>query len=203
MNKVYQQIKSDEMVKAFLLEFLGNVKYALGFASFKYKFTISVMFALLTSPFAWLLSFLNVYVFPTGEFYKIIIFLCFADAFTGVWKALKLKRFNPLLLLIGLSTKLIVSYMAMQCFHVICSIDDFALAPDFKTGFGLTGKLIIAFYPFLSALNNFSYITDGKFPPIWWMDRMHNFEKQGGIDNLISREQNNISVPIINDNEKN
>ena len=91
-------------------------------------------------------------------------------------------------MIIGLATKLGVSYIAIQIFQAFSSPQEFINSPDARNYFVLTWKLLIMTYPALSAFNNIFYVSNKKFPPLWWMMRMQNFNKDGDIEKLIGKQ---------------
>lgn len=130
----------------------------------------------------------GVALIPEKYFFQTVIFLCLADAGMGILKSIKLRRFSMLLLVVGLATKLGVSYVVVQIFQAFSSPQEFINSPDARNYFVLTWKLLVMFYPALSAFNNIFYVSNKKFPPLWWMMRMQNFNKDGDIEKLIGKQ---------------
>jgi hypothetical protein len=189
MNSLSSQIKSHTMVKEFIDGFIENLIYAIGIKSFKVKVLYSIMFTIMLSPLIYITDFVRDFLIPEKYFFQTVIFLCLTDAFMGVLKSFKLSRFNMLLLIIGLATKLGVSYVAVQIFQAFSSPQEFINSPDARNYFVLTWKLLIMTYPTLSAFNNIFYVSDKKFPPLWWMMRMQNFNKDGNVEKFLGKTQ--------------
>jgi hypothetical protein len=181
--------KDTEMLKEFIDGFIDNLTYAIGIKSFKVKILYSAMFTIMFSPVAYIFDFIRDFLIPERYFFQTVIFLCLADAVMGVAKSYKLKRFNPLLLVIGLATKLGVSYVVVQIFQALSSPQEFINSPDARNYFVLTWKLMVMFYPALSAFNNIWYVSGKKFPPLWWMMRMQNFNKDGNVEKFLGKTQ--------------
>ncbi len=177
------------MVKEFIDGFIENLIYAIGIKSFKVKVLYSIMFTIMLSPLIYITDFVRDFLIPEKYFFQTVIFLCLTDAFMGVLKSFKLSRFNMLLLIIGLATKLGVSYVAVQIFQAFSSPQEFINSPDARNYFVLTWKLLIMTYPTLSAFNNIFYVSDKKFPPLWWMMRMQNFNKDGNVEKFLGKTQ--------------
>ena len=190
MEILHHKISDTEMVKEFIDGFVENITYALGVKTFKIKFIYTVMVTVMLSPIIWISDFIRSFLIPERYFFQTIIFLCIADAVMGTVKSVKLKRFSPLLLIVGLATKLGVSYIVLQIFQAISSPQEFINSTDFRNYFILTWKLMIMTYPSLSAFNNIYYVSDKRFPPIWWMARMQNFNKDGDVDKLLGKNKN-------------
>lgn len=185
MSTLYHEDKDIKMVKEFIDGFIVNLTYAIGIKSFKIKLLYSAMFTIMLSPFVYIFDFVRDFLIPEKYFFQTVIFLCLADVGMGILKSIKLRRFSMLVLVVGLATKLGVSYIAIQIFQAFSSPQEFINSPDARNYFVLTWKLLIMTYPALSAFNNIFYVSNKKFPPLWWMMRMQNFNKDGDIEKLL------------------
>jgi hypothetical protein len=188
MSTLYHEDKDIKMVKEFIDGFFVNLTYAIGIKSFKIKLLNSAMFTIMLSPFVYIFDFVRDFLIPEKYFFQTVIFLCLADVGMGILKSIKLRRFSMLVLVVGLATKLGVSYIAIQIFQAFSSPQEFINSPDARNYFVLTWKLLIMTYPALSAFNNIFYVSNKKFPPLWWMMRMQNFNKDGDIEKLIGKQ---------------
>ena len=188
MSTLYHEDKDTQMVKEFIDGFIVNLTYAIGIKSFKIKLLYSAMFTIMLSPVVYIFDFVRDFLIPEKYFFQTVIFLCLADAGMGILKSIKLRRFSMLLLVVGLATKLGVSYVVVQIFQALSSPQEFINSPDARNYFVLTWKLLVMFYPALSAFNNIFYVSNKKFPPLWWMMRMQNFNKDGDIEKLIGKQ---------------
>lgn len=188
MSTLYHEDKDIKMVKEFIDGFIVNLTYAIGIKSFKIKLLYSAMFTIMLSPFVYIFDFVRDFLIPEKYFFQTVIFLCLADVGMGILKSIKLRRFSMLVLVVGLATKLGVSYIAIQIFQAFSSPQEFINSPDARNYFVLTWKLLIMTYPALSAFNNIFYVSNKKFPPLWWMMRMQNFNKDGDIEKLIGKQ---------------
>ena len=188
MSTLYHEDKDTQMVKEFIDGFFVNLTYAIGIKSFKIKLLYSAMFTIMLSPVVYIFDFVRDFLIPEKYFFQTVIFLCLADAGMGILKSIKLRRFSMLLLVVGLATKLGVSYVVVQIFQALSSPQEFINSPDARNYFVLTWKLLVMFYPALSAFNNIFYVSNKKFPPLWWMMRMQNFNKDGDIEKLIGKQ---------------
>ena len=188
MSTLYHEDKDIKMVKEFIDGFIVNLTYAIGTKSFKIKLLYSAMFTIMLSPVVYIFDFVRDFLIPEKYFFQTVIFLCLADAGMGILKSIKLRRFSMLLLVVGLATKLGVSYVVVQIFQALSSPQEFINSPDARNYFVLTWKLLVMFYPALSAFNNIFYVSNKKFPPLWWMMRMQNFNKDGDIEKLIGKQ---------------
>lgn len=188
MSTLYHEDKDIKMVKEFIDGFIVNLTYAIGIKSFKIKLLYSAMFTIMLSPVAYLFDFVKNFLIPEKYFFQTVIFLCLADVGMGILKSIKLRRFSMLILVVGLATKLGVSYVVVQIFQALSSPQEFINSPDARNYFVLTWKLLVMFYPALSAFNNIFYVSNKKFPPLWWMMRMQNFNKDGDIEKLIGKQ---------------
>lgn len=188
MSTLYHEDKDIKMVKEFIDGFIVNLTYAIGIKSFKIKLLYSAMFTIMLSPVVYIFDFVRDFLIPEKYFFQTVIFLCLADAGMGILKSIKLRRFSMLLLVVGLASKLGVSYVVVQIFQALSSPQEFINSPDARNYFVLTWKLLVMFYPALSAFNNIFYVSNKKFPPLWWMMRMQNFNKDGDIEKLIGKQ---------------
>lgn len=188
MSTLYHEDKDIKMVKEFIDGFFVNLTYAIGIKSFKIKLLNSAMFTIMLSPVVYIFDFVRDFLIPEKYFFQTVIFLCLADAGMGILKSIKLRRFSMLVLVVGLATKLGVSYVVVQIFQALSSPQEFINSPDARNYFVLTWKLLVMFYPALSAFNNIFYVSNKKFPPLWWMMRMQNFNKDGDIEKLIGKQ---------------
>ena len=189
MSTLYHEDKDIKMVKEFIDGFFVNLTYAIGIKSFKIKLLYSAMFTIMLSPFVYIFDFVRDFLIPEKYFFQTVIFLCLADVGMGILKSIKLRRFSMLVLVVGLATKLGVSYIAIQIFQAFSSPQEFINSPDARNYFVLTWKLLIMTYPALSAFNNIFYVSNKKFPPLWWMMRMQNFNKDGNVEKLLGKTQ--------------
>lgn len=188
MSTLYHEDKDIKMVKEFIDGLIVNLTYAIGIKSFKIKLLYSAMFTIMLSPVVYIFDFVRDFLIPEKYFFQTVIFLCLADVGMGILKSIKLRRFSMLILVVGLATKLGVNYVVVQIFQALSSPQEFINSPDARNYFVLTWKLLVMFYPALSAFNNIFYVSNKKFPPLWWMMRMQNFNKDGDIEKLIGKQ---------------
>ena len=188
MSTLYHEDKDIKMVKEFIDGLIVNLTYAIGIKSFKIKLLYSAMFTIMLSPVVYIFDFVRDFLIPEKYFFQTVIFLCLADVGMGILKSIKLRRFSMLILVVGLATKLGVSYVVVQIFQALSSPQEFINSPDARNYFVLTWKLLVMFYPALSAFNNIFYVSNKKFPPLRWMMRMQNFNKDGDIEKLIGKQ---------------
>jgi len=188
MSTLYHEDKDIKMVKEFIDGFIVNLTYAIGIKSFKIKLLYSAMFTIMLSPVVYIFDFVRDFLIPEKYFFQTVIFLCLADVGMGILKSIKLRRFSMLVLVVGLATKFGASYVVVQIFQALSSPQEFINSPDARNYFVLTWKLLVMFYPALSAFNNIFYVSNKKFPPLWWMMRMQNFNKDGDIEKLIGKQ---------------
>lgn len=160
MSTLYHEDKDIKMVKEFIDGFIVNLTYAIGIKSFKIKLLYSAMFTIMLSPFVYIFDFVRDFLIPEKYFFQTVIFLCLADVGMGILKSIKLRRFSMLVLVVGLATKLGVSYIAIQIFQAFSSPQEFINSPDARNYFVLTWKLLIMTYPALSAFNNIFYVSN-------------------------------------------
>lgn len=126
--------------------------------------------------------FLSVYEYYKGvtvanTTFLIVIFSVFLlDVVLGVLKHLKLRDFSFRDLLTHACLKMFIGFAAMVVFNGFASILE-KDAQFIKTYFVMVGKLLTLVYYAGSAFNSMSVLTNGKFPPTAWMNRMKEFNK--------------------------
>lgn len=70
-------------------------------------------------------------------------------------------------------------------FLVLSTIDNILSKLEFfKLYFSVLVQLIVILYPGSSALSNLSIITNGKFPPNGFLEKIKNFNKSADIEDL-------------------
>lgn len=151
-----------------------------------------LVFSTILSPFAWVFSkvlgYANKIILRDQDFIAFIFVIVFIDGAVGIWKWMKLSKFNEKKLLIGFVEKLLICLMAMIVFNI------FILAAgdkhsDISSYLNLFAAITILSYPALSIFKNMFFISNGKFPPIGFMRKMENFENTADINTIFSQEK--------------
>lgn len=99
---------------------------------------------------------------------------------TFSWVEFFKKNFKMVLIVIG-------AYLTLETLVIIIGQQTSVV------WFEILIQVSTALYPVSKILKNIHIYSDGKHPPQWIMDRLYNFEKDGDLSKLISKnnEQNN------------
>lgn len=182
--------KKDEKMKKYMLDKL--VRYSLEFKVQALNFINGFFVSAVISPIAWIISttvgYANKIILRDHDVVAIIVTMVFIDGFVGIWKWMKLSRFNEKKLIIGFIEKMIICLLSMCVFNM------FILAAgdkhdDIASYLNLFGTLTILTYPAWSIFKNFFFISHGKFPPIGFMRKMENFDNTADISTIFTQEK--------------
>ena len=77
----------------------------------------------------------------------------------------------------------VVSYIMLETLRYTAG-DNFA-----GEVFRITIQIITLLYPTSKVLKNFYIMTDGKYPPKFFMDKLYNFEKNGDLKDFFNKKQ--------------
>lgn len=184
--------KNPEMIDLLLMKIKHEMCIVFGLHTFKAKIIQSGFYASvlgLVSYTTGFMSFITEYLTPEPKLLKTVFVLCLADVVTGVWRAVKNNRFSPFVMMFGFATKIFTCFISIVIVESLLSPEELKSSSDIVMLMSVTGKLMIMLYPALSAFNNMHVITDGRMPPVWWMKKFKNFEKDGDIKKLVGKEQ--------------
>ena len=108
--------------------------------------------------------------------------LVMSDMFTGLWKHWKNKTISFRDFALKTIEKVFVSFVGLSIFSAFAL--SFAHDGFIEKYLILFGQISVSVYIGGSALTNLYVISSGKFPPVAFMERLKNFNKDGSIDNL-------------------
>jgi len=158
------------------------------------KLKITTFYALSISPFAWIVAQItNWYI--ENQFYVIwVLGAIIIDHILGsIYHKFWVKDFTFKRNLIGLVVKVglavTVGFLFEGMNHLITSDDSFAEA--IKGWTVITLRLIVFLYPAMSALENSSHITGGKFPPTGIFKKLKAFEDTADLSELNQNDKKN------------
>jgi len=147
-------------------------------------------YSLCFAPVAWLVTYVSGVserlFFRNVDFIMCIMAAVTLDAAIGIWKWIKLSKFNERLLVVGVLEKLGISLISLGLFNIIIFI-----IKDYESvvkGVNIVFMLALLLYPVLSAFKNMFFITNGKFPPKWIIIRFDNFNNTGSIEEIFKQE---------------
>jgi len=152
--------------------------------------SLSLSFAF--SPFAIVLDQINDWYFHNYSYIAFVFVAIIFDHALGTWVHGLIKRdFSIKKNIIGFFTKtvlVIIVGIIVEGMTEIMVHDNII-----KDYFSLIARLMVFIYPAGSALMNCAVITNGKFPPIGFMERMKNFNKDLSINNF-KEEKNEQNI---------
>ena len=147
------------------------------------KLKSSIILAISASPFALLLEKLKTWAVDNIQFMTIVAIAIVIDHIIGtILHAFKLKDFTWEQNLKGLLIKMaltVAGYLLFEMFNFILKDAEW-LAKYFQ----LVTNLTVFLYPAGSAFVNISVLTDGKFPPIGWLEKIKKFQKNLNLKEL-------------------
>lgn len=147
------------------------------------KFLPSIKLAIIFSIPTWSISTISNWTL-TNQDYLLSVLACIAiDHLIGtIYHAIKLRDFTFRKNAIGLIKKIGLCVLAIGLFEIIHNtIKDVALIYDYLK---ITTRLVVILYPASSAFMNMSYLTNGRFPPIGWINRIKIFNENLNIESL-------------------
>lgn len=154
------------------------------------KLFISLYSSMIGSLFLMIFEYYKGIVIANKVFLIVIFSVFLLDVVLGILKHIKLRDFSFRDLLTHACLKMFIGFAAMVVFNGFAAI----LAQDaefIKTYFVMVGKLLTLVYYAGSAFNSMSVLTNGKFPPVAWMNRMKEFNNTLNPKKLTENEQTN------------
>ena len=152
------------------------------------KLKSSIILAVSVSPVALLIDKLKSWAIDNIEFMTIIACAIVIDHIIGsILHAFKLRDFTWKENIKGLLVKMgltVAAYILFEMFNFILKDAEW-LAKYFK----LITNLSVFLYPAGSAFVNISVLTDGKFPPIGWIEKIKKFQNNLNLKELKGENQ--------------
>ncbi len=172
----------------YLLIFIINNLLLLHQGSLLIKIWSAIKLAVLALIPTWLISTISGWSITNSEYIAGVLTCIAIDHIIGsVYHAFKVKDFTIKKNLIGLITKLSLCVVAGILFEIIKNtVSEHSLIYEYLQS--LT-RLIIILYPAGSAFMNMSAITNGRFPPIGWINKIKTFNKDLDIQRFSKGEE--------------
>lgn len=177
--------KSVNLAMALLKFIIYNI-FAIHYGGTITKVKATLTLAITVSPIPFILERVTAWYFDNYVYVSFIFVAVFFDHLVGSFVHAFIKRdFSWKRNIKGFLTKtsmvVVVGVLLEGIVHILGS--------NFLTDyFSVLSKLMIFIYPAGSALANVAIITDGKFPPTAWMDRLKKFNKNLKINELTDNE---------------
>lgn len=176
-------------VNLLMLHSATAVKSAIGFTwpSWVIKIFATVKLAAAVSIPAWCFAQVTEWTVSNNVYIAGVLTCIAIDHIVGsAYHAFKLRDFTLKKNATGLMQKLGLCAMCAVLFEIIhAHVKEVPLVYDYLK---VITRLIVIFYPTFSAFMNMSALTDGKFPPIGWINKMKNFNENLDLDKLKKQE---------------
>lgn len=120
----------------------------------------------------------------TNQDYLWSVLVCIAiDHLIGtVYHAFKLRDFTFKKNALGMIKKIGLCVLAIGLFEIIHNtVKDVVFIYDYLK---VTTRLVVILYPASSAFMNMSCLTDGRFPPIGWINKIKIFNENLNVEKL-------------------
>lgn len=122
-----------------------------------------------------------------NQIFMTFVFLAlFLDHILGSWVHWQKRDFSlktNIYGLFGKTTSVIVGYILFEMVHQIVKDVDF-IAIYFK----VLLQLMVFLYPAGSAMGNLSILTNGKFPPVGWMNKLRKFNESADLETFKTKK---------------
>ena len=160
------------------------------------KLLASFIISILLSPFSFLIHLLKKYILADINFVEILSVILTMELVTGIWKHLKLGDFHGKKLAIGFIEKVLVAFVFMILFNAVAHLGVFKGNESVLKWLSFVAQMVIIVYVLSSAANSIFVITEGKLPPVKWMQKMAQFSSTGDAKELLDEVKK--SVPQTN-----
>lgn len=140
------------------------------------------------APVAFVLHWFNWWFEKNQQFANFLVIGLFINMLIGVWVHLKMKTFdfkdffkkNTTMIFACVST-----YAALELLRY--TTGDNIIAEAFKT----TIQIMTLLFPVSKIVKNIHILTNGDFPPDFFIKRLYNFEKEGNLNDFFNGKNNN------------
>ena len=141
------------------------------------------------TPFIFVWEKLSKWGITNQDYVLVVVSAILIDWFFGVWKHLKKKTFSFKKNEGGLILKLTLCVGAGMLFEGINSIVQNS-ADIIVASLTIVTRVIVFLYPAVSAWQNIYIVSDERFPPKAWMDRINKFNENLDIKELTDEKNN-------------
>ena len=177
-------IKITRMIRFFLLQFVNIAD-----GDLPTKFSSAFKISLFTYPFIFLWEKLVKWGIPNQDFILIVLGAILIDWFFGTWKHLKKRTFSFKQNAFGLIIKIALTTGAAFLFEGLNSIVKDS-ADIIVVSLTTVTRVIVFLYPAVSAWQNIYIVSDERFPPKAWMDRINKFNENLNVKELTDEKDN-------------
>ena len=177
-------IKITRMIRFFLLQFVNIAD-----GDLPTKFSSALRLSLITSPFILIWDKIVKWEIRNQDYILIVLGAILVDWFFGIWKHLKKRTFSFKQNAYGLIIKVALTTGAAFLFEGLGSIVKDS-ADIIVVSLTTVTRVIVFLYPAVSAWQNIYIVSDEKFPPKAWMDRINKFNENLNVKELTDEKDN-------------
>lgn len=171
-------IKLNSMIRYLLLQFVNIAD-----GDLVTKFTSAFKISLIAYPFIFLWDKLVKWGIPNQDYILIVLGAILVDWAFGIWKHLKKRTFSFKQNAYGLIIKIALTTGAAFLFEGLGSIVKDS-ADIIVVSLTTVTRVIVFLYPAVSAWQNIYIVSDERFPPKAWMDRINKFNENLNVKEL-------------------
>ena len=153
------------------------------------KFLSALKLSLIASPFILIWDKLVKWGVPNQDYILIVLGAILVDWFFGIWKHLKKRTFSFKQNAFGLIIKVALTTGAAFLFEGLGSIVKDS-ADIIVVSLTTVTRVIVFLYPAVSAWQNIYIVSDERFPPKAWMDRINKFNENLNVKELTDEKNN-------------
>ena len=177
-------IKITRMIRFFLLQFVNIAD-----GDLPTKFSSALRLSLIASPFILIWDKIVKWGIPNQDYILIVLGAILVDWFFGIWKHLKKRTFSFKQNAYGLIIKVALTTGAAFLFEGLNSIVKDS-ADIIVLSLTTVTRVIVFLYPAVSAWQNIYIVSDERFPPKVWMDRINKFNENLNVKELTDEKNN-------------
>ena len=172
------------MIKYLLLQFVNIAD-----GDLTTKLAGAFKLGVILTPFIFVWEKLSKWGITNQDYVMIVVSAILIDWFFGVWKHLKKKTFSFKKNVGGLILKLTLCVGAGMLFEGLNSIVKDS-ADIIVVSLTIVTRVIVFLYPAVSAWQNIYIVSDERFPPKAWMDKINRFNENLDIKELTDGKNN-------------
>ena len=177
-------IKITRMIRFFLMQFMHVAD-----GDLSTKFSGAFRISLAVTPFLFIWDKIVKWGIPNQDYILIVLGAILVDWFFGIWKHLKKRTFSFKHNAFGLIIKVALTTGAAFLFEGLGSIVKDS-ADIIVVSLTTVTRVIVFLYPSVSAWQNIYIVSDERFPPKAWMDRINKFNENLNVKELTDEKNN-------------
>ena len=177
-------IKIIRMIRFFLLQFVNIAD-----GDLPTKFSSALKLSLITSPFILIWDKIVKWGITNQDYILIVLMAILLDWFFGIWKHLEKRTFSFKKNALGLILKIALTVGTGMLFEGLNSIVKDS-ADIIVVSLTTVTRVIVFLYPAVSAWENIYIVSDERFPPKAWMDRINKFNENLNVKELTDEKDN-------------